>query len=148
MHDADLNLAEVWKARVAAALLLALAACSDPPVEISPSSLEGCRKPGDPGCEVCCREGGGSNICRYWASAGATAETKPWFNASTFCENAPVACEGLCASCLERDEEALRMTANECDCSEVEIGIDPCEQGGCACTCDIFNRARAKCPAP
>jgi hypothetical protein len=118
-------------------------------VRINEASIQGCRKPGDPGCETCCRVNDGADSCRWWTGSDSP-DVKPWFNAWGLCSGAPVPCTAACARCTERDEEELRAFAEpvtKCDCDSLPPNPDPCFSSGCGCTCAIYDSRAAVCSA-
>jgi hypothetical protein len=121
---------------------------------VSAAARSGCRSPEEPGCSVCCHVGGGGGGCwrRSWSpgSVNVTGVT-PWYNADELVgQTCPSNCP-TCATCLARDEEELcQLLAmpQGCDCTNVEIGIDPCiNPTSCACYCQRLEAEIQACPS-
>jgi hypothetical protein len=120
------------------------AGASSPPLGegIAPEALEGCRGPGDTGCDFCfAPTTDGGDCVRY---RGAT----DYVDFQLLGGQCPV--EGpFCARCSYADERRLReLEASGCVCG-TGTGTAPCMPGNddCGCRCNQSRRLHEACPA-
>lgn len=121
---------------------LASACAADPnpiSVSIANDALVGCRSPAEPGCEICREEVDYGCVQRSFSGYdGYNGEH--WYNVTAGVDGACGDDAARCARCSEREEAGLRLLAADvrCDCDDVLIGIDPCQEHSCACFCSVL----------
>jgi hypothetical protein len=110
-----------------------------------PDALEGCRGPGDPGCDVC-----------YWPTNDGRLCTRKSGGAIRYIDfvalDEPCPVDGpRCAQCNYDEERALRELGErpECGCNLDTENTAPCppESGACGCYCNALSKLRRACPS-
>jgi hypothetical protein len=114
-------------------------------IGIVPDALEGCRGPGDAGCEVC-----------YWPTdegRGCTRESGGAIRYIDFVAlGEPCPADGpRCAQCKYDEEQSLRALGErpECGCNPDTQNTAPCQAGSesCGCYCNAWRKLSRACPS-
>lgn len=147
----------IYSMFLALAALVSLEACGadsssssfEPPSSVETAALSGCRSPDEGDCATCCRTTSDDGCAILSHAQPWTGDDKPWYNiTSSNVASCETSCSP-CAQCLEQDERELSELESPpaCDCSQIEIGSDPCFSPGCECYCHRLQVLTEACPS-